>query len=208
MIEGHEDKVYRLKKSLYGLKQAPKAWYSRIDSYLIRISNNEPTLYTKVNKQGQILIVCLYVDDMIFTRNLSVDKFKANTKQEFEMTDLGLMRYFFSIEVLQSYLGIFVFQARYVMDVLKRFKMMNCKPTLTPIAIGTKLRKEDVGSNADPKLFKRLIDSLMYLIVTRLDIMYVVILISRFIESPKDSHWQVRKIIMRYIVGTIGYHIL
>ena len=34
IIDGKEDKVYRLKKALYGLKQAPKAWYSRIDDYL------------------------------------------------------------------------------------------------------------------------------------------------------------------------------
>jgi hypothetical protein len=77
VIKEHKDKVYRLKKSLYGLKQAPRAWYIRIDSYLISIDfsrrNNEPTLYTKVNTQGQILIVCLYVDDMIFTENLSMD---------------------------------------------------------------------------------------------------------------------------------------
>jgi hypothetical protein len=202
VIEGHEDKVYRLKKSLYGLKQAPKAWYSRIDSYLIRISNNEPTLYTKVNKQGQILIVCLYVDDMIFTRNLSVDKFKANTKQEFEMTDLGLMRYFFSIEVLQSYLGIFVFQARYVMDVLKRFKMMNCKPTLTPIAIGTKLSKEDVGSNVDLTLFKRLVGRLMYLTAARSGIMYVHGVSKRFTLAS----WQNNSKIYRW--NNIIWHIM
>ena len=62
-IKGYEDKVYKLKKALYGLKQAPRAWYSRIDSYMIengiKRSSNEPTLYTKINEEGQILIVCL-----------------------------------------------------------------------------------------------------------------------------------------------------
>ena len=38
-------------------------------------------------EQGQILIVCFYVDDMIFTENMSVDKFKSSMKQEFEMTN-------------------------------------------------------------------------------------------------------------------------
>ena len=77
VIKEHKDKVYRLKKSLYGLKQAPRAWYNRIDSYFISTGfnkgNNEATLSTKLNKKGQILIVCLYVDDMIFTENLSMD---------------------------------------------------------------------------------------------------------------------------------------
>jgi hypothetical protein len=85
VIKGHEDKVYILKKTLYGFKQAPRDWYSKIDSYLISTgfnrSNNELTLYKKVNMQGQILIVCLYVDDMIFIGNLLVDKFKEAMKQ-------------------------------------------------------------------------------------------------------------------------------
>lgn len=70
-VHGHEDKVYRLKKALYGLKQAHRAWYRRIDLDMISNgfskSSNEPTLYTKINKEGHILIVCLYVDDLIFT---------------------------------------------------------------------------------------------------------------------------------------------
>jgi hypothetical protein len=74
------------------LKYEPRAWYSRIDTYLLRNgfnrSNHEPTLYIKKDQQGKILIVCLYVDDMIFTGNLAIDEFKAVMKKEFEMIDL------------------------------------------------------------------------------------------------------------------------
>ena len=48
------------------------------------------------------MIVCLYVDDMIFTGDLEIDEFKASMMKEFEMTDLGLMKYFLGIEVGQS----------------------------------------------------------------------------------------------------------
>jgi len=100
-IKGHDDKVYMLKKDFYGLKQAPRDWYNMIESYLISHgfskSNNEPTLYTKVNQQGKIIIVCLYVDDIIFNGNMWVDEFKSTTRQEFEMTNLGLMKYFLGI---------------------------------------------------------------------------------------------------------------
>ena len=82
-VEGKEDKVYKLKKVLYGLKQVPRAWYSRIDSYMIKNafcrSNIKPTLYTKVNEHGHILIVCLYVDDMIYTSDFELDELKATT---------------------------------------------------------------------------------------------------------------------------------
>ena len=69
--EVQEHKVCRLKKALYRLKQAPRAWYSRIDVYLLENGfekcEGEPTLYIK-EKYGNMLIV-LYVDDVIFTGN-------------------------------------------------------------------------------------------------------------------------------------------
>ena len=94
-VKDHEVKVYKLKKALYGLKQAPRAWYSRIDSYLINNgfnrSSNEPTLYVKT-AQRKILMVCLYIDDMIYTGNLMIEDFRIVMKKEFQMTDLGLMK--------------------------------------------------------------------------------------------------------------------
>ena len=72
-------------------------------------SDLEPTLYIK-KSDGKILIVVLYVDDLIFTRSdvsLIVD-FKTVMKSEFEMTDLGLLRYFLGIEVKKTKKGIFI----------------------------------------------------------------------------------------------------
>ena len=148
-VDGQEDKVYKLKKALYGLKQAPRVWYNRIDEYLnnegFNKSLSEPTLYTKVNQEGKILIVCLYVDDLIFSRDLSVYEFNKAMKTKFEMIDLGMMKYFLGIEVTQYEDGIFINQTKYANDLLKKFRMMNCKPVVTPIAPSTKLSKEDDG---------------------------------------------------------------
>ena len=80
--------------------------------------------------------------------------------------------------------------------------MSNCKTAPTPVITGLKLSKDDDGSTVDPVLFKRLVGSLMYLTVIRLDIMYGVSMISIFMESPKDSHWKAGKRIMRYVSGT------
>jgi hypothetical protein len=82
-------------------------------------------------------------------------------KDEFEMTDLGLMRYFMGIEVHQSKTGIFISQSKYAHEILKRFNMVNSKAAPTPVIIGLKLRKEDKGSKVDPTLFKILVGSLM-----------------------------------------------
>ncbi|KAL4379170.1 hypothetical protein GQ457_02G022950 [Hibiscus cannabinus] len=75
-VKGEEMKVYKLKKALYGLKQAPRAWYERIDSHFSKSgfqkSVSEATLYVKTRGADEVLIVCLYVDDLIYTGN-SVD---------------------------------------------------------------------------------------------------------------------------------------
>ena len=108
--------VYRLKKALYRLKQAPRAWYSRIDTHFVNSRFNkcpyEHTLYIKIGNTGNILIVCLYVDDLIFTGNDEdmFKEFKESMMHEFEMTDFGKMKYFLGIEATQSAEGIFICQ--------------------------------------------------------------------------------------------------
>ena len=117
-VAGEENKVYRLKTTLYGLKQAPRAWYSRIDSYLMRNgfrkSDGEPTLSIKAIN-GKVLIVVLYVDDFFISRNYNflICEFKEAMKNEFEMIDLGLWKYFLAIEVKQMHDLIFIYQEKY-----------------------------------------------------------------------------------------------
>ena len=138
-----------MKKALYGLKQAPRAWYSRIDSYMLnkgfKHTNNEPTLYTKKNLQGEVLIACIYVDDLLYTGNLYLEEFRLDMEREFEMTNLGHMKYFLGLEIEQLEQGIFISQKNYAQDVLTKFRMNNCKPISMAIILGTKLRKNDEG---------------------------------------------------------------
>eukprot|EP00253_Pinus_taeda_P018634 PITA_18634 len=206
--KGQEHKVCRLKKVLYGLKQAPRAWYSRIYFYLLENEfdkcEGEPTVYIK-EKDGKILIVVLYVDDVIFTGNddYLIKNFKSVMKDEFEMTDMGLLRYFLGIEVDQNENGIFISQARYVNEVLGRFNMQQCKAAITPTVMGLKLSKEDSNKDFDPNLYKSIVGSLMYLTATRPDIMFAVSLISRFMERPKEAHWQASKRILSDWAGSV-----
>ena len=68
-----------------------------------------------------MLIVFLYVDDLIFTGDFGIKDFKIVMESEFEMTDLGLMKFFLGIEVQQSESGIFISQSKYASEVLKIF---------------------------------------------------------------------------------------
>jgi hypothetical protein len=208
-VQEQPTKVYQLKKALYGFNQAPRAWYSKIDTYLIKSgfsrSQNEPTLYTKTDQHGKILIVCLYVDDMIYTGNLELTNFKHAIKYDFEMTDLGIMKYFLGIKVDQSTKGIFVYQKKYATDIIKRLCIEECNPAETPIPLGTKLSKKYEGPTVEPTLYKILVGNLLYLTTTRPNIMYAAILVSGYMESPKDSHWKMVKQILRYVAGTLNF---
>ena len=73
------------------------------------------------------------------------------------------------------------------------FRMEGCNPVETPIPLGTKLSKSDEGPTVDSTLYKSLVGSLLYLTATRPDIMYAASLVSRFMESTKDSHWRMAK---------------
>ena len=103
-----ENKVYRLKKALYGLKQALRAWYEKVDSYFkengFERSKNEPTLYVKKKGDVDFLVVCLYVDDMIYmgSSKLIIAEFKFSMMRKFEMSDLGILHYFLGLEVNQN----------------------------------------------------------------------------------------------------------
>ena len=79
--------------------------------------------------------------------------------------------------------------------------MSNCKETPTLVITCLQLSKDVDGSTVDPRFFKRLVGSIMYLIATISIIMYGVSMISRFMESPKDSHWQEGNRISRYVTG-------
>ncbi|KAH9697084.1 hypothetical protein KPL71_023464 [Citrus sinensis] len=104
--------------------------------------------------------------------------------------------------------GIFISQERYVKEILKRFKMNDCKPISTPLECGVKLSKHDEGEDIDPTFFKSLVGSLRYLTCMRPDILYVVGLVSRYMENPKTTHFKAAKRILRYIKGTINFGLL
>ena len=210
--EGEEDKVCFLKKALYGLKQAPRAWYSRIDEHLQNLgfakSFSKSTLYVKQN--GAInLIISLYVDDLLVTGNNTslVEKFKQEMMEVFEMTDLGLMTFFLGMEIKQDEHEVFICQKKYAKEILKKFKLEECKEMSTLMNQKEKLCKEDVIDKIDQVYFRSLIGCLMYLTATRPDILNVVSILSRFMHCASELHLKAAKRVIRYVKGTCNFGI-
>ena len=104
------------------------------------------------------------MDDIIFGSNddrLST-KFSTKMQSEFEMSLLGELIYFLGLQISQQEKGIFICQANYIKEMLKKFKMEDCKPILTPMVTGSKLSIDDSSKDVDHRLYISMIGSLLY----------------------------------------------
>ena len=86
--------------------------------------------------------------------------------------------------------------------------MADCNPANTPAEVNTKLEITEEEEAVDPTMYKQLVGSLRYLYNSRLDLSFVVGLISRFMNNLKKSHLTVTKRILRYVKGTLEYGVL
>jgi hypothetical protein len=150
---------------LYGLKQAPRAWYGRIDSFLTSLgftkSKVDFNLYFKVINDEPVILL-LYVDDLFLTgEEKLIIVCEKNLAAKFEMKDLGLMHYFFGLEVWQSPEKIFLNQGKYAIEILKRFDMLECKSMNTPMETKLKLLVDTSSELVDATLYRQIIRSLM-----------------------------------------------
>lgn len=208
-FETHErgTHVCKLNKTLYGLEQVPTAWYGRIDNYLQQmgfVKSDADRNFYYLMVEDEPLILVLYVDDIFLTGTSGlIEDCKRNLAAEFDMKDLGLMHYFIGLEVWQKDGVIFLGQGRYTTKILKRFRMQDCRPMSTPMI--TSCRKIDAleDKDVDPTLYRQPIDSLMYLVNTRLGICFTVNTLSQFMVGPKRVHWKATRHILRYLRGTV-----
>nr|AAM08523.1 Putative retroelement [Oryza sativa Japonica Group]AAP51828.1 retrotransposon protein, putative, Ty1-copia subclass [Oryza sativa Japonica Group] len=204
--------VFKLSKALYGLKQAPRAWYDRLKNFLLTkgftIGKVDKTLFVLKHGDNQ-LFVQIYVDDIIFgcsTHALVVD-FAEIMHREFKMSMMGELSYFLGLQIKQTPQGTFVHQTKYTKDLLRRFKMENCKPISTPIGSTVVLDSDEDGEAVDQKEYRSMIGSLLYLTASRPGIQFAVCLCVRFQASPRASHRQAVKRIMRYLNHTLEFGI-
>jgi hypothetical protein len=171
----YPDRVYKLSKILYGLKQAPWVWYARLKTFLLEhgyvMESVDKTLFT-LNHGTDFLLVQIYVDDIIFggSSHTLVSRFQEMIESEFQMSMMGELTVFLSIQVKQMKQGIFVHQTKYMKDLMKKFNMAELKTVSTPMSFAASLGPDEDGEAVDQREYKSMISSLMYLTATRSDI--------------------------------------
>jgi hypothetical protein len=111
-----------------------------------------PNLYYHIDG-NECLIFLLYVDD-IFLRGSErlIVECKKELTTKFEMNDLGPMHYFLGLEVWQRSDTVFLIQGKYTMEILKIFKMTDCKSMPTPMVMDLKKMSDTDSGDVDPHL--------------------------------------------------------
>lgn len=201
--------VCKLERSLYGLKQSPRAWFGRfckaMKSYNYNQSDSDHTLFFK-HRQGKVTILIIYVDDMIITGDdtMEIKWLEQRLSQEFEMKDLGGLKYFLGIEVLRSNAGISLSQRKYTLDLLAEVGMLDCKPTDTPTIPNLKFEDNPEDPKVNQEAYQKLVGKLIYLSHTRPDIAYAVSMVSQFMHDPRKQHMDAVMRVLRYLKKTPG----
>ncbi|GJW75400.1 zinc finger, CCHC-type containing protein [Tanacetum coccineum] len=145
IMPGNENKVCKLIKSLYGLKQAPKKWHQKFDKVVLSngylLNQAEKCVYSKFDKTGKGVIICLYVDDMLIfgTDQVQVDLTKEFLSSRFSMKDMGEADVILGIRIKHKSNRIAISQSHYIGKVLKKFNYFNCTPVSTPMDKSEKL---------------------------------------------------------------------
>ena len=100
------------------------------------------------------------------------------------MSMMGELKFFLGIQINQCKNGLYVHQTKYTKELLKKFKLEDCKEMNRPMHPTCTLIKEDQGSKVDQKLYRGMIGSMLYLTASRPDILFSVCLCSRFQSDP------------------------
>jgi hypothetical protein len=147
----------------------------------------------------------VHVDDaLVIGKSSSVKQAKASIASVFDIKDMGKASYFLGMMLKRNDDGGYsLSQQKYVEDVLTRFEMMACTPSLTPLPVGARYSKEDSLPLPTDNQYQALVGSLIYLAVnTRPDISHAVGILSRYMSCPTTKHWEAGKHVLRYLKGT------
>lgn len=161
--------VCLLKKSLYGLKQAPQAWFDKFRTAILHANfsqiPNDSSLFIHQTPRGSTILL-VYVNDTIISGNdtIGTKELKNHLMHTFQMKDLGPLTYFLGLAISRSNTGIRVDQRKYAKDLLSSTSLTDAKSFTTP----SEINRNDGPPLANPSSYRRLVDSLLYLAMTRL----------------------------------------
>jgi hypothetical protein len=203
-VDAPSGHVCRLRRALYGMKQTPRAWFERFASVIqaatFTPSDHDPALFIHLSLHEDEL--CSFY--MLITGNdpEHISHVKKHLGEQFQMSDLGSLRYFLGIEVLQTPKGYYLSQYKYIQDLIARSGISDNCMAATPMDIHLQLRLNDDPSLPEPSRYRHIVGSLVYLTITRPDIAHAVHILSQFVAARTSVHYGHLLRVLRYLQGT------
>jgi hypothetical protein len=207
--------VWALRRSLYGLKQSPRLFNAKLHSVLVALSwtqsAHDPCLYY-VRTADTFSLLAVVVDDLLLaTSDLSfVEAFNVEMRKQFDFKSMGFPTYMIGMHLQRKDGELRISQRQYIRDVANRFAPVvgELKPTLLPAPPTLQLVKTGIAGvppspPVDPKVYRALVGSLMYAVVTRPDVAAPVSMCARFLAAPTAAHLAQATRILRYLLATL-----
>jgi hypothetical protein len=207
-----------LQRSLYGLRQAPKIWYDTLISEFHVLGFTETISDSCVFKHAtQKFYILIWVDDIILIGKDESFRKKLVThlQHKFDLKDLGILRHFCGLQVEYDKLGTHIHQGDYAEKLVDTFDD-NDIISPTPYIHANKITSDDQPTTEKERKhmerypYRQLIGSLLYLLITRPELYFIVITLSRFVTNPGFLHWTAALLVLRYVkyTSTTGLTIL
>lgn len=141
-------------------------------------------MFTKGSGSNFIALL-VYVDDIVLTRPSFhvLQQFKQFLHKQFQLKDLGSLKYFLGLQIARSSKGLILSQRHYTLELLEDTGFLNSKPTNVPMDPKLKLNNHDGPLLTDPSQYRRLVGRLLYLTLSRPDIAFAVHKLSQYISN-------------------------
>ena len=105
------------------------------------------------------------------------------------MKDLGHLRYFLGLEVAYARRGYLVSQQKYISDILSRACLTDLRTAATPIELHHWFSTSDDELLPESTRYREIVGTLVYLTISRLDIVYAVRVLSQFVSAPRSTQY-------------------
>lgn len=132
---------------------------------------------------NSFVALLVYVDDIVIasTDLEIIQEVKGHLNTNFQIKDLGSLKYFLSLEVARQKKGIVVCQRKYALELLEDTSFINSRPVHSPTVPSHKLSKSEGEPLGDNTQYRKVVGKLLYLTITRLDISFATQQLSQFL---------------------------
>jgi hypothetical protein len=199
-----------LKKSIYGARQAPKIWFGTLTKEFYALgfvaTVSDSCVFYHPTEHFYILI---WVDDIVLcTNNETLRTTVVNhLESKFDLTNMGLLRHFVGLQVDYFDTHLTIHQHDYAEKLCDTFDD-NDYIYSTPYDPNIKFSQtqqpttDKEKANMSKYPYRQLLGSLLYLLITRPELYFIVIELTRFVANPGLVHWTAAIHILRYVKQT------